>query len=166
MLKATVGDEKTYEIERNSDQTLVNQEIFSHDLSSISDGHYHLTFQHQSYNVEVLEADYARKLFFLKVNGRPLKVSLQDRFDQLIEAMGLQEEEDQGDKQIHAPMPGLVLEVHVREGDEVTKGMPLVTLEAMKMENVLKSPADGKVRQVFADTGKSVEKNYLLLEME
>lgn len=166
MLKATVNDDKTYEIELNSDQTLVNEEDFLYNLSFVSDRHYHLIYQNQCYNVEVLKADHSRKVFFLNVNGHNLEVNLQDRFDQLIEAMGLQEEEDQGDKQIVAPMPGLVLEIHVKEGDTVEKGMPLITLEAMKMENVLKSPNDGTVRKIHADTGKSVEKNYLLLEME
>jgi len=166
MLKAIVNDDKAYEIELNSDQTLVNEEDFLYNLSFVSDRHYHLIYQNQCYNVEVLKADHSRKVFFLNVNGHNLVVNLQDRFDQLIEVMGLQEEEDQGDKQIIAPMPGLVLEIHVKEGDTVEKGTPLVTLEAMKMENVLKSPNDGTVRKIYADTGKSVEKNYLLLEME
>jgi biotin carboxyl carrier protein len=166
MLKATINDDITYEIKLNSDQILVNDKDFSHTLSHISDRHYNLIFQNQSYNVEVLKADHSRKVFFLKINGHGLEVKLQDRFDQLIEAMGLQEDEEQADKQIFAPMPGLVLELHVNEGDIIKKGTPLLTLEAMKMENVLKSPTDGTVRKIFADTGKSVEKNYLLLEME
>lgn len=166
MLKATINDDNAYEIERNPDQTQVNNEIFSHSLSSISNREFNLIFQQRSFYVEVIKTDHKRKTFFLKVNGKNLKVNLQDRFDQLIEAMGLQEEEDKGDKQILAPMPGLILEIHVQEGEQVEKGASLVTLEAMKMENVLKSPADGVVQKIFASTGKSVEKNYLLLEME
>ena len=166
MLKATINDDNAYEIERNPDQTQVNNEIFSHSLSSISNREFNLIFQQRSFYVEVIKTDHKRKTFFLKVNGKNLKVNLQDRFDQLIEAMGLQEEEDKGDKQILAPMPGLILEIHVQEGEQVEKGASLVTLKAMKMENVLKSPADGVVQKIFASTGKSVEKNYLLLEME
>lgn len=166
MLKATVNEKQAYEIEINSEKTQVNQEDFSYDLSRVSEHHFHLISGHQSYNVEVVQADHGRKEFFFKINGTHLKVNLQDRFDQLIESLGMDEEDDLGDKQILAPMPGLVLQIHVDEGQSVEKGAPLVTLEAMKMENVLKAPADGVVSKVLAETGKSVEKNYLLLEME
>lgn len=166
MLKATVNEKQAYEIDLNSEKTQVSLQDFSYDLSQFSEHHYHLISGHQSYNVEVVKADHGRKEFFFKINGAHFKVKLQDRFDQLIESLGMQEEDDLGDKQILAPMPGLVLQVHVEEGESVEKGAPLVTLEAMKMENVLKAPADGVVSTVLAETGKSVEKNYLLLEME
>ncbi len=166
MLNARVNDKHVIEIELGPQKTLVDHEDFLYRLSRLDGHHFHLIVGHQSYNVEVIKADHSRKEFFFKINGSKVKVSLQDRFDQLIEAMGMQEEEDLSEKQVLAPMPGLVLQVHVAEGQPVEKGAPLVTLEAMKMENVLKAPADGVVGKIMAQTGKSVEKNYLLLEME
>lgn len=166
MLKATVNEKNAYEIDPSSEKTLVNGEEFSYDLSRQNEHHFHLISRFKSYNVELVKADHSRKEFFFKINGSKLKVKLQDRFDQLIEAMGMQEDEELGDKQILAPMPGLVLQIHVKEGEQVEKGTPLITLEAMKMENVLKAPTNGVVSKVLAETGKSVEKNYLLLEME
>ncbi|WPP52532.1 acetyl-CoA carboxylase biotin carboxyl carrier protein subunit [Catalinimonas niigatensis] len=166
MFKATVNDQRQYEIELKSDQTLIDNQEFSSSLSTLTDSTFHLLYKHHSYNVEVVKADYSRKEFLLKLNGKKIKVNLQDRFDQLIEAMGMQEEDEHTDKKILAPMPGLVLQVHVKEGDQVLKGDPLLTLEAMKMENVLKSPGDGTIATVHAETGKSVEKNHLLVMLE
>jgi len=63
-------------------------------------------------------------------------------------------------------MPGLVSSVFAKAGNEVKKGDPLFILEAMKMENVLKSPLDGTIAKVHVVKGISVEKNELLLEFE
>ena len=64
---------------------------------------------------------------------------------------------------LKAPMPGLVVEVSVSEGQEIKKGDKLVVLEAMKMENILKSPADGVVKKVNVKKGNTVEKNEVLI---
>ena len=69
-------------------------------------------------------------------------------------------------KTISAPMPGLVIDIKVAPGDAVGKGQPLLIIEAMKMENVMKSPADGIVKAVHARTGSSVDKNDKLIELE
>ena len=66
-------------------------------------------------------------------------------------------------KELRAPMPGLVRQVNVQEGDEVDSGDFLFILEAMKMENVLKSPVNGIVSELFVKPGESVEKNQILL---
>jgi biotin carboxyl carrier protein len=65
--------------------------------------------------------------------------------------------------ELKAPMPGLVLDIVVSEGQEVKKGDALVVLEAMKMENILKSPADVVVKKISVKKGTAVEKNQVLV---
>jgi biotin carboxyl carrier protein len=67
---------------------------------------------------------------------------------------------------IKAPMPGLILEVNVKEGDEVKEGDYLLVLEAMKMENALTAPRDAVIKSISVEKGQTVEKNQLLIEME
>ncbi len=67
---------------------------------------------------------------------------------------------------LKAPMPGLVLRVHVAAGQQVVAGAGLVVLEAMKMENELKSAAAAIVRAVRVKPGEAVEKGQILVEFE
>ena len=62
-----------------------------------------------------------------------------------------------------APMPGRVVRVLVKPGDEVTARQPLVVIEAMKMENELRAPRDGTVEDVRVAEGSSVEANAVLV---
>ena len=67
---------------------------------------------------------------------------------------------------VTAPMPGKVVRVLVAPGAHVTEGQGLVVVEAMKMENELKSPKAGTVGEVFAKEGSAVEANAKLLTVE
>jgi acetyl/propionyl-CoA carboxylase alpha subunit len=69
----------------------------------------------------------------------------------------------QGPQRIDAPMPGKVVRVLVKVGDEVTEGQGLVVVEAMKMENELKSPKAGKVTELAAVEGAAVESGAKLV---
>jgi 3-methylcrotonyl-CoA carboxylase alpha subunit len=67
---------------------------------------------------------------------------------------------------LEAPMPGVVTRVMAAPGDEVRKGQPLVVLEAMKMEHMIRAPRDGRVKQVNAEPGQMVAGGATLVEME
>jgi propionyl-CoA carboxylase alpha chain len=64
------------------------------------------------------------------------------------------------------PMPGLLVALHVGEGDEVQPGQPLATVEAMKMENILRAEKAGKVAKVNAQPGASLAVDEVILELE
>jgi len=69
-------------------------------------------------------------------------------------------------KKINAPMPGLILEVKVNQGEQVESGQLILVIEAMKMENAIKSSAASVVKNVAVSKGQSVEKGDLLIEFE
>jgi biotin carboxyl carrier protein len=69
-------------------------------------------------------------------------------------------------KELKAPMPGLVLDVLVKSGDTVTIGQDLLVLEAMKMENSIKSPQEGVIDEISIQKQDKVEKNQILLSFE
>jgi 3-methylcrotonyl-CoA carboxylase alpha subunit len=67
---------------------------------------------------------------------------------------------------LEAPMPGVVTRVMVAAGDEVRRGQPLIAVEAMKMEHLIRAPHDGKVRAILATAGEMVNGGATLVEME
>ncbi|TKA97534.1 acetyl/propionyl/methylcrotonyl-CoA carboxylase subunit alpha [Cereibacter changlensis] len=64
------------------------------------------------------------------------------------------------------PMPGLVVKINVAEGDEVQEGQPLATVEAMKMENILKAERRGVVKKISASPGASLRVDEVIMEFE
>ena len=71
-----------------------------------------------------------------------------------------------GPQRVTAPMPGKIVKVLVQAGDEVTARQGLVVVEAMKMENELRAARDGRVREVTAVEGRSVDAGAVLLVLE
>lgn len=65
---------------------------------------------------------------------------------------------------ITAPIPGVILSVLVKSGDEVTTGQPLCVLEAMKMKNTIRSPREGKIKAVKVQPGQAVQNKDILIE--
>jgi biotin carboxyl carrier protein len=71
-----------------------------------------------------------------------------------------------GPQRVTAPMPGKLVRVLVKPGDEVKARQPLVVVEAMKMENELRAARDGQVRAVLANEGQSVEAGTILVVVD
>jgi len=168
MLKIIAG-KKEYVVEfdgSNATKGELNKKPFDWDVAEIKANRFHVIKENRSYNVEVLEANTKEKKFEIKINGNRYILKAQDKFDELLKKMGIDGQESGKAKEIKAPMPGLVLEVMVKEGDEVKKDEPLMVLEAMKMENILKSPSDGKIKSIKVKKDVAVEKNEVLLDFE
>ena len=97
------------------------------------------------------------------MNGNTYDIQLTDRFDDLLQKLGMTGGSLTSAKSIKAPMPGMILKVLVTEGTEVEKGEPLVILKAMKMENVIKSPGKACISRILVKEGQAVEKNEDLI---
>ncbi|WP_412068353.1 biotin/lipoyl-containing protein [Rubrivirga sp. IMCC43871] len=100
------------------------------------------------------------------VDGAPIDVDVKTDADLLLERFGFDTADASADREVHAPMPGLVLRVLVAPGDAVEAGQGVVVLEAMKMENELTAPAAGTVAAIHASAGDAVAKNDLLVEVD
>ena len=163
MFKASVN-EKSLEVVPDQGDFIVNGERVSIDLSRVGDKHFHVLYKHKSFRCEVVKADHTTKTFSIKVNGKIYPVQLKNKFDLLLEKMGMTDNASAKLITIKAPMPGLIIDLKVKEGDSVKQHDPLLILEAMKMENIIKAPGDGVVKHVKIKKGNSVEKNQVLIE--
>ena len=136
------------------------------DLVGPFDGQYHLVLDGVSYRCRLLDLDRHAKRVTVEVNRRRFQVELADRYDQLVSRMGLSANPEAATNEVNAPMPGLILDILVEAGQEVESGTPLIILEAMKMENVLKADGAGRVQEVRVKKGEAVDKRQLLIVME
>jgi biotin carboxyl carrier protein len=161
--KATVNH-NSFEITSDDSTLVVNGIPLNWDLVKISDGYFHILLDCKSYRAEVVKADEHTKSFSLKINGRIYLVELKDKFDLLLEKMGMNSGVVGKVNNIKAPMPGLIIDLRVKKGDEVKTGDPLLILEAMKMENIIKATGESTVKSVNVKKGDSVEKNQVLIE--
>ena len=164
MYKITINDKKSIASAQGADGTFtLDGKQVTPDILEIRDGVFHVILDHRSYTAEVVRHDADEKIFHIRVNNNIYKLALKDRYDELLHALGMDTAASGKAADLKAPMPGLVVEVVVTEGQQVKKGDKLIVLEAMKMENILKASADAVVKKVKAVKGKTVEKNEILV---
>jgi biotin carboxyl carrier protein len=166
MFKITVNSQQTYEIIQDNGQLLLDGNPLNWDVQAINAHTFHILKDARSYTAEVLQADYEKKTFVIKINGYTYQIKAQDQLDLLLEKMGIANGGAAHVKEVKAPMPGLILDIKTGVGAEVKKGEVLLILEAMKMENAIKSPVDGIIKAIPVDRGNSVEKNQVLIQFE
>jgi len=136
------------------------------DIIENQDGTYHLIFENNSYNIELLESNYLDKSYLLNVNEKEIKLTIKDDLDMAIEKMGFSEKSSVDVGIVLSPMPGLVIQIKHKIGAEVQKGDLLLVLEAMKMENIIKSPSTGVIKNILVSEGDTVTKKQVLIELE
>jgi biotin carboxyl carrier protein len=125
-----------------------------------------LDFEGEEYHGEVVSDLSEAQQLVLKINHRVFHIRKKHALDELIHQLGMDKPKVRKIKSFNAPMPGRIINVLVAVGEEVDAGTPLISLEAMKMENTLKSSGIGKVKTIHVAAGAVVEKGAALFEFE
>jgi biotin carboxyl carrier protein len=97
------------------------------------------------------------------VNGYAIPVRLRVSARRGVRSRGELDADEKGPRQIVSPMPGRVVKILVNVGDAIEKGQGLLIVEAMKMENELRAPGSGSVREVRVAEGERVEAKAVLI---
>jgi biotin carboxyl carrier protein len=125
-----------------------------------------LDFEGHEYHGEVISDLSEAQQLVLKINHRVFHIRKKHALDELIHQLGMDKPKVRKIKSFNAPMPGRIINVLVSVGEDVDAGTPLISLEAMKMENTLKSSGIGKVKTIHVAAGAVVEKGAALFEFE
>jgi len=99
------------------------------------------------------------------VNGTPIQVELLDAVHLHLRELGWDTHDDQKEGMIKAQIPGLITKIYHATDDMVSKGDPIFLIEAMKMENEIKSPIDGVIKRIGVTEGQTVEKGTIIIEI-
>jgi biotin carboxyl carrier protein len=161
----TTVDGTEYEVELLPDRrVMVNGREYMVNFQEV-EGHliYTLLVDGRSFEAHVSEDE---DLYKVLIQGTLYSAEVIDEREKRLREAGGEVATANGDFVLDAPMPGLVVKVPVKVGDEVKTGDVLVILESMKMQNELKSPQEGRVSEVFIEEGASVEKRDALMVIE
>ena len=142
---------------------IINQTTNQHvDCISLSTYSYSLILNGLTYYLTMLPN---LNGYDVSVNHYTHHVQVKDEFDLLIEKHGMQDQAIIHSGNIHAQIPGLVSNIHVQKNEKIKIGDTLCILEAMKMENEIKSPINGTINAIYVNAGSNVEKGDLLMEI-
>jgi biotin carboxyl carrier protein len=131
---------------KNGTEILINETLYRIDLSKQThSGYRSIIVNGKSFEVYCEELGEAHFVLWIGHNSYDIRFG---------KALGTDSEEEIS--VIHAPMPGLIAKLNVKEKDSVLKGDPLLILEAMKMQNELKSPKNGTIKEILVQEGTKV----------
>ncbi|MCX7550404.1 acetyl-CoA carboxylase biotin carboxyl carrier protein subunit [Xanthomarina sp. F2636L] len=159
---------QSYKVNVNKafDFDITSEEVSKLDAITVSSSEYHVLQENKSYKCDIISSDFNTKTYQVKVNNNTYNIDVFNDLDLLIKDMGFEVGASKMVNDIKAPMPGLILDIHVKVGQEVKEDDVLLILEAMKMENALTAPRDGIIKSISVSKSDTVDKNQLLIEFE
>ncbi|MFN0204085.1 MAG: biotin/lipoyl-containing protein [Bacteroidia bacterium] len=162
-MEAIVNQQATFQLDLKNGKYLVNGEEIALDISVESEVQYHLLHEGKSYNVTLHKLDTENREVTLTINGKKAVVKVASQTALLLRSLGLENALKPKIDAVKAPMPGLIHSILVSEGQSVEKGDPLLILEAMKMENIIKAPTSGIIAKIHAQPKTTVDKGAVLM---
>lgn len=155
------GTEIDVQIDRNNNISVPGSSETTVDWVEIDPGRYSLLINGRSYSMTLERMDSGKLI--ANVNGKEYHCTVEDERSKRLREFIVDVAGSDGPIEITAPMPGMVIELNVKEGDTVNEDQPLVVLEAMKMENEIRSIARGTVTKIHVESGQVVEKAQKLI---
>ncbi len=157
-------DGEEFEVDIGQDgRILLNGEPVDVDLVQVPGQNvYSLLLEHHSYEIAAEEVHDGYTILLM---GEQYVARVEDEYRRRLMAGRSRPAPPSSDTAVTAPIPGRIVKVEVREGDEVKDGQPLVILEAMKMENEIRSPRAGTVQRVHVTPGQNVEQGEVLVTL-
>jgi biotin carboxyl carrier protein len=142
----------------------IDEKILEIDLVEVSPGIYSLLLEGRSFNVEAIPGEGSKK-YTVNTFFQSFDLEIIDAQTRFQRSRNQGASADSGNL-IRVPMPGKVVEVLVKEGEEVKGGQTLVIVSAMKMESEYKSGRDGIVKQLLVKAGDTVDSEQIMVVLE
>lgn len=160
----TIKENKNKVSLNNGNKVTINEKTYEYELVPLIKNKFSLRIGDHFFEVTGLHSNSNK--FTVLIDGKIYETlvlsELQEKARKLLE---LKSKATFG-TEIKAPMPGMLLKIKKNKGDEVHQGESIMILEAMKMENDLRSPVSGKIKDIFIKEGAPVEKGAKLFSIE
>ncbi len=136
------------------------------DINFIEQDDFEFVFNRNNrrYNCELVSRDQNKAI--IRVNGVEYKFSIESIFSYIRRGMINTDLNKADDNNIKAPMPGKIVDIFLAEGDLVNAGEPVLSLEAMKMQNEINAKCNGVIKKIKVQPGQTVMKDELLVEIQ
>ncbi len=158
------GEKKEVSVERIGDQWSIEVDGKTRLVEQIvveRDELFSLIVGDHSYLVDLVSKDWREGRFVVSAIGEQVELRVRDELEAVAEQIS-GSDKSEGEFELKAPMPGIVLRAMTAVGDRVERGQGLVVLEAMKMQNELTSELDGIVQEILVEPGQLIEAGAIL----
>ncbi len=157
--------DKKLSVSFNEDfKAIVDGKEYTYQLSKLNNNTYKVTLNNKSYFLSSVKKGNSE--FVIYLNGKVLETqvlsALQDKAANLIQSKSTKHSLTI----VKSPMPGMILKIRKNVGDEIIQGESVIILEAMKMENDIRSQVSGKIKDINVKEGQAVEKSVMLFSIE
>ena len=133
-----------------------NGRAVDYDLVSLGHGRYSLIKDNKSFIIHLIKKD---DTYHVHVMGGHFHVSVEDERTRKLKELVQAGQSGPSEQIIKAPIPGMVVKIHVQKGQFVEKNQPIVVLEAMKMENIIKASCECRVGEIYVKENEAVQQN-------
>jgi len=168
MLEVKVGDRyaqvELLSRDGNKIQIKVDDKMYDLDVVEVEKGIYSILKKDRSYNIELVEGNH-QKAYTVNTYEENFELEIIDAESRYLMSRG-GEEDDNGEKSISSPMPGKVIKIPVKVGDEIPEGTTVVIVEAMKMQSEYKVKTDRIVKEILVKEGDAIDGGQALIIVE